>query len=254
MTIETDTTTPVIPAVTPVVEDKPVVPAVPADKPADTPSEPVTPAAPTDDTPLDTDLWGGTGDSVGDSVLALLQNGGMTPDDAKSLMFDAVQSGDVSKVDRAALEAKVGKDRANLILAGTENYVSRLATQAQTVLTEVHGAVGGKDNWSAITAWAKTGVSEADLNQYRSMIDAGGAQARFAAQELVAKFNSDGSNTTLDAGKQEMLPDAAAAPSGRATTRAEYSAELSKAHRAGGNPGVLAEIQQARNRGRTKGL
>lgn len=223
----------------------------PEDPPEETPAE--TPEETKDDKELDTDTWGTTGDEVGDSVLAMLQNADLSVEDAKALMYDAMQAGDVTKIDRAALEAKIGKARTNLVMAGAENFVARTQARTQTILTEVHTAVGGEENWTALSAWAGKNVSAENLADYRDLVDQGGAKARFAAQDLLRQYNADSKNTTLGT-PAEVLPDGTAPSTGRAISKADYFAELSDATRRGATPAVINEIQQARNRGRKAGL
>lgn len=207
-----------------------------------------------DDKPLDQDVWGTTGDEVGDNVLALLQNSGLSVDDAKSLMYDAVQGGDVTKIDRAALEARVGKRNASLIMAGTENFIHRNTKKAETILNEVHTSVGGKDNWDAVTSWARESLSEAELTGYRELIDAGGAKARFAAQDLANRFNGDSKNTTLNTSDAEITGDSRAASQSTALTKAQYIEAMTAADKRGATPTEIAEIRAARQRGRAKGI
>lgn len=205
--------------------------------------------------PLDTSVWGSTGNEVGDSVLELLQNSGMQPTDAKAILFDAVQAGDPTKIDRDALIEKVGKAKATLILAGVENYVSQTKATAQTILTAVHEATGGEQNWNTIRDWAVKNVPEAERAEYRDMIDAGGAKARFAAAELASRYNADPKNTTLTTAKTtEIIGDGKPNPTTRATTRAQYVEELDAAHKRGATPAEIAEINNARAAGRAKGI
>jgi hypothetical protein len=212
-------------------------------------------AAADDAKPLDTTLWGSTGSEVGDSVLALLQNSGMQPTDAKALLYDAVTAGDPTKIDRDALIEKVGKDKATLILAGVENFVTQSKATAQTILTVVHESVGGEQNWTTVREWAKANIPEAERNEYADLIDAGGAKARFAAQELANRYNADTKNTTLTTPKTtEIIGDSKAQPTTRATTRAQYVAELEAAHKRGAKPAEIAEINSARAAGRAKNI
>jgi hypothetical protein len=205
-----------------------------------------------EDKPLDTDAWGTTGDPAGDAVMEIMQNAGMTQADAKAMMYDAITAGDVTKVDQAALIEKVGKARAALILAGTENFIGKQAAKGASILKDVNGSVGSEDNWKQLAAWAKTGVPEAELSEYRGMIDAGGAQARFAAQEILGRYNAVDSNNSIGDAAQ-ITPDTNAAPANRQLTRAEYYAETAKAN-AKGDTVAINEIQKARERGRAAGI
>ena len=210
-------------------------------------------AAEAENKPLDTDAWGDHGE-LANSALTLLQNAGMTPEETKALVFDALQAGDISKIDRDALVEKVGKEKTTLVMAGFTSFLNDAKAKAETILKDVHTTVGGEDNWKAVTTWAKENVSEADLAEYRSMIDAGGAQARFAASELASKYNGDANNTTLDAGAQEITGDSKPQSSGRTLSKLEYVAEMEKAHDNGASPAVIEEIKAARARGRAKGI
>lgn len=207
-----------------------------------------------DEKPLDTDVWGSTGDEVGDSTLTLMQNADLTVEDAKAIMYDAVKAGDVTKIDKDALVEKVGKAKADLILAGVENFVSRAKAKADTILKEVHTTAGGKENWDQVTTWAKENVPESEMAEYRELVDAGGAKARFAAQELMSRFNADDNNTTLNADSAEITPDTKAQSQGRKITKRAYAEELMKAHDRGASPAEIEEINAARRRGRAAGI
>jgi len=207
-------------------------------------------------TPLDEDVWGSTGHEVADSVLQMLQNADVSPDDAKVLLFDAVQAGDLTKIDKAALEEKVGATKATLILAGVTTFVNDKNARNTQIVADIKTAAGGEENWAKMAAWGKANLPDADLVQYRGMIDGGGAQARFAVAEIAAKYNADDANTTLDtaSGSAPLSGDAGPAGSARATSRKDYVAELTKAHRNREPEAVLSEITAARHRGRAQGL
>lgn len=202
---------------------------------------------------LETSVWGDTGDEVGNSVLQVMQNSGMSPEDAKALLFDPVQQGDPTKVDRDALVAKVGKANANLIMAGIENYVTKTQAAQKATLDAVYEVAGSKDQWDKVAPWVKANIPEAERQDYAAMLDKGGAQARFAAEELVKRFNADPKNTAV--GKKTTVEGDGKAPDGgRAITRVQYAEELEKAHRTGADPAKIKEIQRARERGRKKGI
>lgn len=213
-------------------------------------------AAAKEDTPLDTKVWGTTGNETADSVLTMLQNADVSPEDAKALLFDAVQAGDLTKIDRAALEAKVGKTKATLIMAGVTTFVADKAKKNAAIIADIQSVSGGEENWAKMAAWGKANLTDAELVEYRGMIDSGGAQARFAASEIAAKYNADPANSTIDTagGTSYIEGDAGKGVTARATTRAEYVAELNKAHRSGASEAALNEITAARHRGRAKGI
>lgn len=202
---------------------------------------------------LDTEVWGSTGDETGDSVLFLLQQSGIEPDTAKALLFDAVRDGDPTKIDRDALIEKVGKATANLVMAGIENFVGKQAAKVAETTKIVFDAAGSPDAWKKVAEWSAKGLSDADREEFRSLIDKGGRSAQFAAAEMVKLYNADSSNTSL--GKTVRLEGDGKAPdSGRAIGRREYADELMRAHARGASNAVIKEIQNARERGRKRGL
>ena len=204
--------------------------------------------------PEGAEAWGDTGSEVGNDVLGMLQESGISTADAKALLFDAVQSGDMTKIDRAALEEKVGKHAASIILRGTETFVKEQKIKVDAIIADVHTAAGGSEQWGKVSSWASKNVPEADLAEYRPMIDKGGAAARFAVAEIMGRYNADANNTTLTINNPRAEATSVSPPASTATTRAEYVAALEKAHRRGASPKEIAAIQAQRNAGRKQGI
>jgi len=208
------------------------------------------------DSPLDVEKWGSTGHEGGDAVLGLMQNAGLEPEQAKALLFDAVMEGDLSKVDRAKLVEAIGEDKAKLVMIGADNFIKDKATKNVAIVKDIQEVAGGEENWAKVAAWAKDDPSLTDdtLSEYIEMIDNGGAQARFAATELVTLYNKSDKNTTLDAPgiPAPVDGDNANTPGGRSLSRNDYAAEVAKLHQHGRVPlqSELDELSAARRRGR----
>jgi hypothetical protein len=185
-----------------------------------------------DDKELDQDVWGSTGDDVGDSVLQLLQNSGTTPETAKALLWDAVQAGDATKIDRDALVEAVGKTKANLIMAGMENYVGGIAKRAAEVTEVVNNAVGGNENWKAIRDWAKKTLSDEDMADYADMIDKGGRKASLAAKDLKEQYEAAG-HTFAESTEQVTPSGKPKQETLEPLTKREYFEKLDKLNRQG---------------------
>lgn len=236
----------------PVAETEPEPAAEPAQDPE---AEPAAEPVPEEPKELDTAVWGDTGNEVGNSVLGMLQESGISTEDAKALMYDAVQAGDVTMIDKAALTEKVGANAANIILSGTETFIKENASKTAGIISEVHTAAGGEKNWDTVSTWAASNVSEADLAEYRPMIDKGGASARFAVGEILSAYNADSSNTTIKPAAPRAEPTSVSPPATVGTTRREYVAALEKAHRFG-QPSAkeLATIKAQRDAGRKSGI
>lgn len=235
-------------------EEPPIDEAAAEAEPAEEAPEAEPEAEPVEAAPYDSSVWGDTGSDVGNSILGMLEESGISTDDAKALMFDAVMEGDITKIDVDALAAKVGKNAANIIMSGAKTYIAESAVKTASIVSEVHTAVGGKDNWDAASKWASSNIPEATLAEYRPMIDKGGASARFAAAEILAAYNADGSNSTLAPSTPRAEGTSVSPPASTATTRAEYFAALEKANRRGASQKEIAVIQADRNRGRSKGI
>lgn len=195
-----------------------------------------------------------TGDEVADSVLSELQEAGISTEDAKALIYDPLlEHGDPTKIDRDALIEKVGKARANLVMAGIENYVGRNNAAAEEAVGIVYETAGGKEGWEKVAAWARENVSDKDRADLNALMDQGGRKASFAASEYVRMHNEAEGTTSVGRG-ETLEGDAKAGDVGEAISRVEYAERMEKAHRLGPKPGEIAAIQRARERGRKKGL
>lgn len=185
---------------------------------------------------LDTATWGDFKDDTANAVLLELQNSGITVDKAKALLFDALKSGDVTKIDHDALVEAVGKSRAHLIEAGMRDFIGRTNAEvkaaeesAKAVLAEMHAAAGGEAAWKKVADWArKGGVDKAKLESYVKLIDAGGEQAAFAIDRIINAYNSVDTHTSVTR-KRTMTKAQAEAPK-KTLTRQEYTTEVLKHH------------------------
>jgi len=261
---------------TPPVQEPPVNPEDknPFLPPVETPKEdettpPADPTPPTEEEPkveeeeenkednkeevaLDTDVWGDTGSDVGNNTLTVLQNAGVTTEEAKAILFDAVSSGDIDKIDTAALEAKVGKSAAAIILTGTKAFIKEAQEKTAAIKNTVYEAAGGESNWDTIIKWTKS--SNTDISEYAEMIDRGGAAARFAVAEITGLYNADAKNTAIEVGKpQRAEPTSSAAPAVEPITRIQFAEQLDDAHQRGDQKAV-DRIKAARRAGRKLGI
>lgn len=212
------------------------------------------PEGDSEDKELDTSVWGDAGDEVANSVLQTLQNSGVSTEEAKALLWDAVEAGDPSKVDRDALVEKVGKAKATLIMAGIENVTSKNNERIRQVTQLAHEAAGSADNWAKATKWANAKMSESELNELRDMLDKGGRQATFAAKEIVARYNDDPKNTALSAGTAQVKPDGKATAVVKGITRREYGEQLDRLYRKGAGEAEFNALRAQRAAGKKQGI
>lgn len=207
-----------------------------------------------DNKELDTSVWGDTGDDVGNSVLQTLQNSGVSTEEAKALLWDAVEAGDPTKVDRDALVEKVGKAKATLIMAGIENVTGKNNAKIAEVTKVANDTAGGEANWKKASAWAVKALPADELDELRNMLDKGGRQAKFAAGEIVARYNDDPKNTALQAGTKQVQPDGKAGKAVEPMSRRDYGNALDKLHRRRGTPAEFAALKAQRQAGIKAGI
>lgn len=190
-----------------------------------------------------------------DSVFEILHTSGVSQDEAKALLFDAVQSGKPEDIDINALTEKVGKANAHLIITGVKAYVADAEAKVNAITEIVHSAAGGKDSWNdKVIPWIKDNIPEDERGEYADMINAGGRQAELAAAEMVRRYNADPKNTSL--GRKELRGDANNSKKTEpGLSQRAYGDALNKLHRTNqATPEKLAELRAARRRGRAQGL
>lgn len=137
---------------------------------------------------LDTATWGDLKDDTANSVLLLLQNSGVTPDQAKALLYDATKAGKPEQINRDKLVEAVGATNATLIMAGIENYIGKVAARTSESNNVLYTAAGGKENWDKIAEWAKKELSAEELEDYIAMVNAGGRKISLAAKDLKERY------------------------------------------------------------------
>lgn len=227
---------------------------------------PPTEQSPTEDTqqeqesseeaPLDLSVFESTGSEVGDSVLTLIQNAGGTPEQARALLYEAVSENDMSKIDQSALEKLVGKEKAVLVIAGAKSYSQELSARNKEVGDTLTSSVGGKENWELVSGWAKKNLSEAERRELAELSNRGGNYSKFAANELLSRYNADPANTEIVVGTTRIEADATSnnSPTQAALTAREYHAQIKKAMRSGASEAEINKIKAARANGRAKGI
>ncbi len=207
-----------------------------------------------DDKPnFNVEEWGSTGSEVGDSVLRLLNEGGVTPEESKALLYDAVLAGDPSSINRDTLVEKVGADRANLIMAGVTNFINDNTSRKEAYVKTVHDAVGGKENWDTMLPWVNA-LPEEDAAEYIALLDQGGLQAKLAVKDLFNRYNADPKNTSL--AKTELIGTSGVGKSVvEGISKQEYGRQLLiLSNRNKATPQALEKLKAQRLAGKRSGL
>lgn len=231
----------------------------PADPPKDPPSEPPKDPLTDDVKPDDVDdsnedkevePWGDTGTDVGNSVLTVLQESGLEVGKAKALLYDAVQSGDPSKIDEAALAEAMGSAaQARIVISGIGSHVKEIATRAETIKTALYDEVGSAENWDTLSKWAREELSANDLQEYMELVGQGGRKAKLAARDLMEQYEEAG-NTSLKDGTTIPKTAKKAVENLTPLSRKDYFSEMEKAQREGKlNESTKAKLWKQRQAG-----
>lgn len=142
-------------------------------------------------------------DSVADSVIDLLKESNVTPEESDGFFRKAVESGNMEDIDRAALEAKVGKAKANLVIVGITDYYNRISSSVKAVTEAVYSVVGSKTNFDKVAKWAREKETvepafKGELDSYRKMLEGTPTSAKLAADALLKAYHTDPKNSSLD--------------------------------------------------------
>jgi hypothetical protein len=168
------------------------------------------------------------------AAVNLLKEAGLGPNAANEYFAKALKSGDLNDVDVAGLEAKLGKDKATLVMAGVTAHYNGMKAQSEASVAKVLEVFGGEENWAVVRAWAqKTEKADpafkAKVDDIRTMLDEGGFRADLGAKELLRMYNAAPDQKGLGTAKL-AVGDSTGTVIGKALTRAEYVRELEAAH------------------------
>lgn len=186
-------------------------------------------------------------DPAADSVVDLLKEAGVTAEESHNLFKDAVESGDMTKIDMAALTEKVGKSKASLIMIGIKDYYSRITAGVQESVNAVYGEVGGEANWIKVQTWAKAKQGTdpefaTKVKEFNQMIDLNKTSAAIAARELRALYEAAAGNSALETKQINGDQAASVQLNSEGITRNEYLAQVKEAH----IKGDMAEVERLR--------
>lgn len=202
------------------------------------------------------DEWIEVGDEAADNAISVLREGGMKAAEARELFAEAMETGDPTKVDREALEKKLGKARANLVMLGVTDYMNRENARVQATVQTVHEVMEGQDNWNSVREWAKGKASKdgefsKTVTELREALDKGGVVAKLAAQEFRRMYEADPKNSSLN--EAMVRPDGTGKDTDTGITKVEYVERLKAAHRKG-DAAEIQKIERLRAIGRRQGI
>lgn len=192
------------------------------------------------------------------AAVNLLKEAGVGPNAANEYFAKALKTGDLNDIDVAGLEAKLGKDKAALVLIGVKDHYGRLAAKAQATVTQTHEIFGGEANWNTVKTWAQTAEKadaalKAQIDDIRGLLDEGGHKAAAGARELLRLYNAAPDKKGLGTTKL-VQGDGTGNVIGKPLSRADYVTELKAAHARGAKPAEIAAIDARRKAGRKAGI
>ena len=188
----------------------------------------------------------------------LLKEANVSVEDANAIFKEAVETGDLSKIDTGTLVEKLGEDKAELVQILAEKYYSKAQEQVKETKELVHGIVGNEETFKDMQKWAAEKESQdpsfaKDLEDFRNMIDTGQPRSiKAAISELFDMYKAD-PNTTIRANLE--VGDKAASTAGLTPmTRREYVDALEKARKEGTFDTQSATLWQRRLLGKKQGI
>lgn len=197
-------------------------------------------------------------DPSAQAAVDLLKEAKVSPVEANAYFAEAIKTGDVSKVDWAGLELKIGKTQTQLIKNGVETYYNNTYKVQQQTVSDVHAAFGGEGGWKTVRDWAHT-AEKADpkvktkVDAIRKMIDQGGDAALIGAQTLKSMYDADPSTKGLGTSKVLQGDSVPAAVEGGPLNKADYFTQI-KAAQAKGDEALVASLRTRRQAGIKAGV
>lgn len=179
-------------------------------------------------------------------------------EEANKIFAEAVETGDLTKIDRDALVEKCGKDKADLVLVLAESYYNKTFARFQEIEKEAHKLTDGKENFDAMRKWAQEKEANdaefaQDLAAFRKIFDSENPRAiKMAVTELYSMYTAD-PDTTVTA-NLETGDRAAGGESIEPLSRREYGDLVQRAHRNGTYEQDKALLWKRREAGMKQGM
>lgn len=148
--------------------------------------------------------WPATTNKNLQGALEMMKDAGFTPDEAGKVFEEYVKTGDASKIDLDTLKNRLGDSKASLVETGVRDFYAAEGKRNLEITRAGHEAAGGEENFHKLRdyaqAKAKTDPAFAEeLEGLRGLINQNQTFARMAVQRLREVYESDPSNSTLNA-------------------------------------------------------
>lgn len=238
----------------------PVVSNEPPSKPDDAPADKAPDTTAPDDTKPDTTEdkapetkedkpaeYGEYGDAR-DGIVGILKEAGIPVEESDAIFREAVEQNDPTKINVKALEEKLGKAKADLVLMAATAFYKESMGNAETTVKAVYEEVGGQANFEKVAVWARKQAETnpefaKTLDGYNKMFDMENpAIARMAAKALKDSYEAASGNSSLAV--TQVAGDGVGYTSGEAgISRADYISGLKQAYA----KGDAAEVERLNN-------
>lgn len=212
--------------------------------------------------PLDAAVWGSTGHAAADDALRMIQNVGLSTDDAQDLLLEAAMSRDPGKVDQKALTSKIGPRRTKALMRALETFSKDMRPKDQRISNEVYQHTNGPKALQRLIEQGNEKLSVSEMRLYILEMGKGGSSAQRAVENLQARVSSKALSLDRQVHtRQYSKPQAAPQPKqAEGMTSKAYLKAMQALH---GNNSRLsfeardrreAELREARRIGRENGL
>lgn len=173
------------------------------------------------------------GNEYHDAAVTVLKDSGLTKVDAELLFKDAMESGDLGKIDQKALLAKLGGDKTKVatVMALVRGYHASEKARFDALLSDYHSLVGGKEAYDTVAAWSNKVTDpkvRKEIAELRPIIIEGGKNGKLALKELVALYKADPNTKGLTNGKLNNNGRAAGKEAGEPLSRNAYADAVKK--------------------------
>lgn len=197
-------------------------------------------------------------DPVLKQAVNVLKKANISAEESNALFAEVLETGDFSKLDKAALVEKLGEGDAELVTVLAEKYFEGQRATFERLENDVYDLTGGKEVFESMRDWAQTKAESdpefaKDLAEIRDMLNTGNTRiVKAAVTELFDMYKVD-PDTTIPA---ELLKgDKPGSNSGViALSRAEYIDAVEKAHRNGTYEQDAPKLWAQRELGKKKGI
>lgn len=241
-------------------EEAPEAPTeTPKEEPSEDPAEPAEDAEQSEEQEDTSSEYEQYEDPERRQIVNILKDAKVSVEDAQALFLPAIESKDLSKLDKDAMIEKLGPEKAELVMIMATSYFKGRMAEVDAMTSQVHELAGGEEQWSNIRDWA--GEKEKndpefakELNEIRSLLSTETPRAiKAAVKELVELYTAD-PETTSKANLTVGDKAAGTTVSTEPLSRLAYAQEVEKARKQGTYEKLYPSLQKRRQAGIKQGI